>query len=102
MTALRDTMEGSDIPPKPRLGDFVALIRGELQRVPDMGALNLEFQLYALRNPARRARMNELEQEDIDAIAEIITAERQQRGIQDDEPAERTAGSSLLSSAASP
>ncbi len=91
MTALKDAMVGSDIPPEARLGDFVALIRGELQRVPNMGALNLEFQLYALRNPAARARMNELEQEDIDAIAEIITAERQQRGIQDDEPAERTA-----------
>ena len=91
MTALKETMALSDIPPEARIGDFVALIRGGIERVPDMGALHLEFQLYALRNPTARARMNELEQKDIDAIAEILTVERQQRGIQDDEPAERTA-----------
>lgn len=91
MTALKETIALSDIPPEARIGDFVALIRGELDRVPDMGALSLEFHLYALRNPAARARMNELEQQDIDSIAEIIAAERQERGIQDDEPAERTA-----------
>jgi AcrR family transcriptional regulator len=91
MTALRATIEGSDIPPEARIGDFVSLIAGEMDRVPNMGALYLEFHLYALRNPAARARMNELEQEDIRAIAEIIEVERGQRGIEVEEPAERTA-----------
>ncbi len=91
LTALKDTMEHSDIPPEARLGDFVALIGKEYDRVPNMGALYLEFHLYALRNPAARARLNELEHEDIRAIAEIIEAEREQRGIEIDEPAERTA-----------
>ena len=35
--------------------------------------------------------MNELEQEDIRAIAEILEAEREERDIDFDEPAERTA-----------
>jgi AcrR family transcriptional regulator len=91
MTALRATIESSDIPPEARIGDFVSLIGGELDRVPNMGALYLEFHLYALRNPAARARMNELEQEDIRAIAEILEVEREQRGIEVEEPAERTA-----------
>jgi len=91
MTALRATIESSDIPPEARIGDFVSLIGGELDRVPNMGALYLEFHLYALRNPAARARMNELEQEDIRAIAEILEVERAQRGIEVEVPAEQTA-----------
>ena len=65
MTALKATIEGSDVPPEARIGDFVSLIGGELDRVPNMGALYLEFHLYALRNPAARVRMNELEEDDI-------------------------------------
>jgi AcrR family transcriptional regulator len=91
MTALRATIERSDVPPEARIGDFVSLIGGELDRAPNMGALYLEFHLYALRNPAARARMNELEQEDIRAIAEILEVEREQRGVEVEEPAEQTA-----------
>jgi AcrR family transcriptional regulator len=91
MTALRATIGGSDVPPEARIGDFVSLIGGELDRVPNMGALYLEFHLYALRNPAARARMNELEEEDIRAIAEILENERVQRGMEMEEPAEQTA-----------
>jgi AcrR family transcriptional regulator len=90
IASLRDTLARSDVPPEARIGDFVALIGGELDRAP-AGALYLEFYLYALRNPAVRARMNELEQEDIRAIADILEAERAKRGITDDEPAERIA-----------
>jgi hypothetical protein len=53
-----------------------------------MDALYLEFHLYALRNPAARERLNELEQEDIRAIAEILEERRESEHI---EPAERTA-----------
>ena len=91
MTALRATIEASDVPPEARIEDFVSLIGGELDRVPNMGALYLEFHLYALRNPAARVRMNELEEEDIRAIAEILEDERVQRGMEVDEPAEQTA-----------
>jgi AcrR family transcriptional regulator len=91
MSALKDTIERSDIPPEARISDFVDLIGGELDRVPNMGALYLEFHLYALRNPAARVRMNELEEQDIDAIADILQTERLQRGIEVDEPAKQTA-----------
>jgi AcrR family transcriptional regulator len=91
MRALKDTLERSEVPPQARIGDFVGLIAGEMDRVPNMGALYLEFHVYALRNPAARQRLNALEQEDIHAIAEILELERRQRGIEDDEPAERTA-----------
>jgi AcrR family transcriptional regulator len=91
MTALKDTIEHSDIPPEARIGDFVSLIGSELDRAPNMGALYLEFHLYALRNPAARARMNELESQDILAIAEILEAERLERGIEVGEGAEQTA-----------
>jgi AcrR family transcriptional regulator len=91
MSALKAAMEVSDLPPEARLGDFVGVIRGELDLVPDMGALCLEFHLYALRNPTARARLNELEKEDIQAIAGIVEAERMRRGIETDESSERTA-----------
>jgi AcrR family transcriptional regulator len=91
LSALKETMQSSDVPPEARLDDFVGLLGGELERAPNMGALYLEFHLYALRNPAARARLNELEQEDVRAIADILEAEREQRGLPIDEPVERTA-----------
>ena len=63
MTALKETLEHSDVPPEARLGDFVGLIRHEMEQMPDnWGALSLEFTVYALRNPAARERLNELEE----------------------------------------
>jgi AcrR family transcriptional regulator len=92
MTALKETLEVSEVPPEARLEDFVGLIRGEMEQMPEnWGFLRLEFLLYALRNPAARDRLNELEREDIAAIAEIIEAERGRRGIEMDEPPERAA-----------
>ena len=88
MAALKQTLEGSDIPPEARLGDFVGLIRAEVARTPEnWGALYLEFTLYALRNPTARDRLNELERADIDAIAEIINSHAQRETA----PAERSA-----------
>src|ERR1022692_1357490 len=53
MTALKETLEHSDVPPEARLGDFVGLIRHEMDHIPDnWGALYMEFSLYAMRNPA--------------------------------------------------
>ena len=53
LTALKETIAHSDIPPEARIGDFVALVGREFDRVPNMGALYLEFHLYALRDPPR-------------------------------------------------
>jgi AcrR family transcriptional regulator len=91
MAAIKETLEASDVPPEARLGDFVQMMRGEMEYVPNLGALYLEFHLYALRNPSARERMNELERADVRAIAEIIGSERTQREIEIDEPVERTA-----------
>jgi AcrR family transcriptional regulator len=92
MAALKETLEFSDIPPEARLGDFVGLIRNEIDQIPDnWGALYLEFSLYAMRNPAARERLNQLERMDIRAIADIIEQGRQDRGIQTHEAAENTA-----------
>jgi AcrR family transcriptional regulator len=91
LAAIKETLEASDVPPEARLGDFVKMIRGELDHVPNMGALYLEFQLYALRNPTARERLNELERADVRAIADIIEGERARRGIEALESAERTA-----------
>jgi AcrR family transcriptional regulator len=89
--AIKETLGASDVPPEARLGDFVQMMRSEMEYVPNLGALYLEFHLYALRNPSARERMNELERADVRAIAEIIESERTQREIEIDEPVERTA-----------
>ena len=91
MAAIKETLEASDIPPEARLGDFVEMMRGEMEILPNLGALYLEFHLYALRNPTARERLNELERADVRAIADIIQSERTQREIELDEPVERTA-----------
>jgi AcrR family transcriptional regulator len=73
MTALKETLESSEIPPQARLGDFVSLIRGELEQNPDnWTALYLEFTLYAMRNETARQRLRELEEADIVGVADII------------------------------
>ena len=91
MAAIKETLEASDVPPEARLGDFVQMMQGEIERVPNLGALYLEFHLYALRNPGALERLNELERADVRAIADIIESGRTQREIEIDEPPERTA-----------
>ncbi|MGP0029407.1 MAG: TetR/AcrR family transcriptional regulator [Acidimicrobiales bacterium] len=83
LAAIKETLELSDIPPEARLGDFVNLIRGGFEQVPDnWSALYLEFTLYAMRNPTARERLIQLENRDIRAVAEIIEEERKIRGIE--------------------
>ena len=78
-------------PPRGALGDFVKMIRSEMDDVPNMGALYLEFQLYALRNPTARTRLNELERADVRAIADLLEGEWVRRGFGVQDTAERTA-----------
>ncbi|HWE67721.1 MAG TPA: TetR/AcrR family transcriptional regulator [Acidimicrobiales bacterium] len=82
VAALKETLEDSDIPPERRLGDFVGLIRRELDQVPDnWGALYLEFSLYAMRNPEVRDRLNQLENMDIEVITGLIEEGSQRLGV---------------------
>jgi len=86
-TALRETLEASEIPPEARLGDFAALIRNELDQAPDnWGSLYLEFSLYAMRNPTVRDRLNELEAADIKGVADIIESGQNRQGGEAGEP----------------
>jgi AcrR family transcriptional regulator len=83
MAALHDVIAGSEVPPEARLGDFVSLIRNELGAVPEnWGALYLEFSLYAMRNPAARARLNELEANDIRNVAQLIEEGSARQGLE--------------------
>ncbi|HEY3843308.1 MAG TPA: helix-turn-helix domain-containing protein [Acidimicrobiales bacterium] len=91
--ALRETLEASEIPPEARLGDFAALIRSELDQAPDnWGSLYLEFSLYAMRNPAVRERLNELEAEDIRGVADIIESGQNRLGAESGEEGEGEPG----------
>jgi AcrR family transcriptional regulator len=86
--ALHETLEASEVPAEERLSDFTALIRNEVGSMPEgWGALYLEFSLYAMRNPAARERLLELEEEDVRAIAEIIEEEQVRLGIPPSESA---------------
>jgi AcrR family transcriptional regulator len=92
MEALRATLGASDVPAEARLSDFVALIRDETRRVGDsFGLLYEEFWLYAVRNPAAREQLIQLEDENVRGIAEVIEAERVRQGIPALESVERVA-----------
>lgn len=90
--ALHNTLVASDLPPESRLSDFVALIRDQLTQVPgNWPALYLEFCVYAMRNPAARARLVQLNNAIIESVAAIIESERDRWGIDTDEPARHVA-----------
>jgi AcrR family transcriptional regulator len=92
MAALKETLEASEIPPDARLGDFVGLIRTQFDQMPDnWGTLNLEFSLYALRNPAARERLNELQRADIRGVADIIASQQAHLGVDAEAWAENAA-----------
>ena len=82
MQALRATLEGSEVPPEGRISDFVSLIRDETRRARNMGLLYQEFWLYAARNPAAREELTRIDDEGVEALAEIIEAERARQGIE--------------------
>ncbi len=81
--ALRETIGSVDTPAESRLSDFVDLIRGQrLAAGADWSILYEEFHLYALRNPAARARLAELDRQDVEEVASVIEAERERQGFQ--------------------
>jgi AcrR family transcriptional regulator len=71
--SVRQAYAASEVPADERLEDFVGLIVDGVENVPsNWGTLYLEFSLYAMRNPSARDRLNEVENADIEAVAEFI------------------------------
>jgi len=82
MQVLRETLADTEVPPEGRISEFVALIRDETRRAGNMGLLYQEFWLYAARNPAAREELTRIDDEGVEALAEIIEAERARQGIE--------------------
>lgn len=79
---LRETIASSEAPGLDRLADFVELVRPRVgSRSARWSILYEEFHLYALRNPAVRERLAELDREDIAETAAIIEEERVRQGL---------------------
>jgi AcrR family transcriptional regulator len=81
--AFSDTLErATDISQEEMTVSAAALWRDLIRRDPNLTALNLEFRLRALRNPAFRARFLELQHENDARIADLIAREAKTYGIQ--------------------
>lgn len=82
LEALEETITASEVPSESRLSDFVDLVRGG----GGLGAVGWsvlyeEFHLYALRSPAARTRLAELDRREYDEVAAVIRQERDRRGL---------------------
>jgi AcrR family transcriptional regulator len=81
--ALRATLEASDVPSEARLSDFVALFQDQTHLArSNFGLLYQEFWLYAARNPDVRKQFTQIDDEAVEALAELISAERQGLGLE--------------------
>jgi len=86
MDALYATLEASEVPPEDRLPDFVSLVRNQTTELgSDWDVLYLEFALYAMRNPAARAKLAEFDALTTARVADLLRAERARRGIEPSE-----------------
>ena len=82
LEALRETITSSEAPSGLRLSDFADLVRRQGTATnADWSVLYEEFHLYALRNPAARQRLAELDRRDIDEVARVIEEEREREGL---------------------
>jgi AcrR family transcriptional regulator len=80
--AFSDTLgRATDISQEEMTVSAAALWRDLIRRDPNLTALNLEFRLRALRNPAFRARFLELMHENDKRIADLIAREAKTYGI---------------------
>jgi AcrR family transcriptional regulator len=91
MARLVATLESSDVPAVNRLSDFVALIQDETRGARTSPLLNMEFWLYAARNPEARARMAAIDDEAVAGWAELLRTLRQSEGLEPLEDTERVA-----------
>jgi AcrR family transcriptional regulator len=80
--ALRATLDASDEPSEARLSDFVALFQDQTHLArSNFGLLYQEFWLYAARNPDIRKQFTQIDDEAVESLAELITAEREGLGL---------------------
>ena len=93
--SLKATMEASEVPPESRLTDFIPLIVEGADQSLSPGTwavLYMEFALYAVRHPAARRKLAELDEDNIAAVAELISEDK--TGLQDAESVKRAARTS--------
>ncbi len=80
--ALRATLDASDVPSEARLSDFVSLFQDQTHVArSDFGLLYQEFWLYAARNPDVRKQFTQIDDEAVEALAELIATERDGLGL---------------------
>ena len=91
MARLVATLEASDVPPADRLSDFVSLIQDESHEAPTSPLLQMEFWLYAARNPEARARLATIDDEAVAASADLLRSLREEEGLEPLEDPERVA-----------
>lgn len=89
MERLVATVQAQGDPPEDHLSDFVGLVRSEFDE--PLSGLYQQFCVYAMRNPAARAKLAELERANAEAVAKVIEAERQRRGLRPAVPAPHAA-----------
>ncbi len=91
MARLVATLESSTVPPAERLADFVTLIEDETRASRTSPLLNLEFWLYAARNPEARARLADLDNQAVAATSDLLRTLRESEGLEPLEDTERVA-----------
>lgn len=79
LESLQAALDPAEGPPETHLGDFARLIREQWEAGGSAWLmLDLEFLLYAVRNPAARERLAAFRRRDIDSVAELIRDARDQ------------------------
>jgi AcrR family transcriptional regulator len=91
MGRLVATLEASDVPPADRLSDFVSLIQDESRGAATSPLLQLEFWLYAARNPEARARLAAIDDEAVAASADLLRTLREEEDMEPLQDPERVA-----------
>lgn len=91
MSRLVATLGASEVPPADRLTDFVSLIQDESRDAPTSTLLQLEFWLYAARNPEARARLAAIDDGAVAATAHLLRTLREEDDMEPLEDPERVA-----------
>ena len=83
MDALRAALRNSEVPPEARIREFVHLIRDQTtQAGRNFNLLYQEFLLYAARNPEVREELIRIDDDGVQALAEILQSERRRVGLE--------------------
>jgi AcrR family transcriptional regulator len=75
------TLASSSVPAMDRLGDFVALVKGEHEGAHNPALLHQEFWLYAARNPEARARLAAIDDQAVAGLANLLRTQREEEGM---------------------